>query len=86
MNRQKSGGRGRYAAPIVCAVLMALLMLGLIWLMVWGFETDPAGAPPLPLLALLLAIPAAVIVGVALALIQRLRELNRREEDDAKRF
>ncbi|WP_369282910.1 hypothetical protein [Oscillibacter sp. GMB15532] len=86
MNWKKAGGPGRYVAPIVCAVLMSLLMLGMMWLMVWGFETDPAGAPPTPLLALLIGFPAVVIAGVIGALIQRLRELGRKEEDDAKRF
>lgn len=86
MNWRKKGGPGRYIAPIVCAVLMTVLMLGFIWLMVWGFESDPAGAPPAPLMALLAGLPAAVIVGVISALIQRLRELGRGEDNNAKNF
>lgn len=86
MNWRKKDGPGRYLAPIACAVLMTVLMLGIIWLMVWGFKTDPAGAPPVPLEALLVGLPLAVIVGVISALIQRLRELGRGEDDDAKRF
>ncbi|WP_293010170.1 MULTISPECIES: hypothetical protein [unclassified Oscillibacter] len=86
MNWRKRGGPGRYLAPIACAVFMAVLMLGMIWLMVWVFETDPAGIPPAPVAALLLALPAAVIVGVIWALIQRLRELGQGEEEDAKRY
>ncbi|WP_312938581.1 hypothetical protein [Oscillibacter sp.] len=86
MNWRNKDGPGRYIAPIACAVLMTVLMLGIIWLMVWGFETDPAGAPPMPLMALLVGLPAVVIVGVISALIQRLRELGQREEEDAKHF
>ncbi len=86
MKWRKKDGPGRYIAPIACAGVMTVLMLGFIWLMAWGFETDPAGAPPAPLFALLLGLPAAVIAGVTAALIQRLRELGRGEEDDAKRF
>lgn len=86
MNWKKAGGSGRYIALIACAVVMTVLMLGFIWLMAWDFKTDPAGAPPAPLSALLLGLPAAVIAGVIAALIQRLRELGRGEEDDAKRF
>ena len=47
MNKQKDDVRRRYVAPIVCAILMTVLMIGLIWLMVWGFQEDPAGAPPM---------------------------------------
>ena len=60
----------RYAAPIVAAIVMALLMMGLIWLFLWAFETDPAGAPPMPLLLMLVAIPGVVILGVLIALMQ----------------
>lgn len=54
--------------------------------MVWAFGTDPEGAPPLPLLAVLVMIPAAVILGVLLALFQRIREIRRGEENDAKNY
>ena len=47
-NRQHEDVRVRYVAPVAVTVLMVLLMLGLIWLFLWAFETDPAGAPPLP--------------------------------------
>ena len=86
MDGQKHDVRRRYAAPLICAAVMAVLMLGVIWLVAWAVKTDPAGAPPLPVLGLILAIPAVVIVGVAIALAQRLREIGRREEDDARRF
>ena len=61
-------------------------MAGIILLLLWAFETDPAGAPPLPVLALLLAIPAAVAVGMMIALTQRIREIGRNELDDAKKY
>lgn len=86
MDGQKHDVRRRYAAPLICAAVMAVLMLGVIWLVAWAVKTDPAGTPPLPVLGLILAIPAVVIVGVAIALAQRLREIGRREEDDARRF
>ena len=85
-NRQHEDVRVRYVAPVVVTVLMVLLMLGLIWLFLWAFETDPAGAPPLPLLAVFLTIPAIVALGVVVALVQRVREIGRREIDDAKQF
>jgi len=86
MNKQKQDIKRRYAAPIVAALVMAVLMGALIWLFLWAFETDPVGAPPLPLLILLLAIPAVVILGVIIALVQRLREIGRNEEEEAKKY
>ena len=87
MDKQKKDmKRRRYVMPVVMAVLMALLMVALIWLFLWAFETDPAGAPPLPLLALFVAIPAVVILGVAIALVQRIREIDKGEEDDARKY
>ena len=85
-NRQHEDVRVRYVAPVAVTVLMVLLMLGLIWLFLWAFETDPAGAPPLPLLALFVAVPALVALGVIVSLVQRIREIGRREIDDAKQF
>ena len=85
-NKQSQDIRARYVAPVAVTVLMVLLMLGLIWLFLWAFETDPAGAPPLPLLALFVAVPALVALGVIVSLVQRIREIGRREIDDAKQF
>ena len=85
-NKQSQDIRVRYVAPVVVTVLMVLLMLGLIWLFLWAFETDPAGAPPLPLLAVFLAVPAVVALGVIVSLVQRIREIGRREIDDARQF
>ena len=87
MNKQKQDTkRRRYVAPVLAAILMAVLMAGLNWLFLWAFAVDPAGAPPLPVLALLVAIPVAVVVGVIIALVQRIREIEQGEEDDAKRY
>lgn len=87
MDKQKHDTRRRrYIAPVVVTVGMAVLMGGLIWLFLWGIETDPAGAPPLPLLVLFILIPAAVVLGVVIALMQRIREIGEGEEDDARKY
>lgn len=86
MDKQKQDTKRRYAAPIVAAVVMTLLMAAVIWLLLWAFRVDPIGAPPLPLLIVLIALPAAVILGVLIALTQRLRELKRNEAKDAKHY
>ena len=85
-NKQSQDIRVRYVAPVAVTVLMVLLMLGLIWLFLWAFETDPAGAPPLPLLAVFIAVPTVVALGVIVSLVQRIREIGRREIDDARQF
>ena len=85
-NKQSQDIRARYVAPVAVTVLMVLLMLGLIWLFLWAFETDPAGAPPLPVLALFVAVPAVMALGVIVSLVQRIREIGRREIDDARQF
>ena len=59
---------------------------GRVALMLWGFAIDADQAPPLPLMAVLVAIPAVVILGVLLALAQRIREIGKGEEDDARPF
>ena len=87
MNRQKQDTKKkRFLPPVVSAVVMALLMAGCIWLYLWAFETDPLGAPPLPVLILLIAMPAAVIFGVIVALALRVKELKSDEFEDAKKY
>ena len=87
MDKQKQDTKRRSsAAAVLCAVVMAALMGGAIWLMLWAFEVDPAGAPPLPLLIFFIAIPAVTILGIGIALVQRLREIGKNEEDEAKRY
>ena len=76
----------RYAGAVVMALLTTALMAALIVLMVWGFTVDPADAPPLALLLVLVAIPGVIILGVLLALFQRVKEIQRGEEDDAKNY
>lgn len=76
----------RYVPAAVASVVMIVLMAGLIALMLWAFKTDPMGAPPLPLLVLLIGIPAVVILGVLFAVIQRWREIGGGEEDEARKY
>lgn len=76
----------RYVAPVVVAVLMTAMMLALMALMVWGISRAPQDAPPLPLTVMFLVIPGLVILGVLLALAQRIREIGKGEIEDAKRY
>ena len=76
----------RYVGAVVMALLTTALMAALIALMVWAFTVDPTDAPPLALLVVLVALPGVVILGVLLALFQRIKEIQKGEEDDAKNY
>ena len=58
----------------------------LMLMICWSAVIAPEEAPPLPLLAFLTALPAAAILGILLALIQRIREIGKGEAEDAKRY
>lgn len=86
-NRQTGDARRmRRVAPAVVTVVMVALMASLMALMIWGFTTDADQAPPLPLVVVLVAIPGVIILGVVLALIQRLQEIEKGEIDDARKY
>ena len=87
LNRQTGDARRiRYIAPAVVTVLTVGLMAALMALMIWGFTTDADQAPPLPLVVVLVAIPGVIILGVLLALVQRVQEIEKGEADDAKQY
>ncbi len=87
LNRQTGDARRiRYIAPAVVTVLTVGLMAALMALMLWGFTTDADQAPPLPLVVVLVAIPGVIILGVLLALVQRVQEIEKGEADDAKQY
>jgi DNA-binding transcriptional MerR regulator len=76
----------RYVAPVAVTAGMTLLMVLVLALLVWASIADPANAPPLPMLVLLAALPVLVILGMCLALCQRLREIEKGEEDEARKY
>ncbi len=86
-NKQRGDVKARrYVPPTAAAVLMIALMAGVIALLVWAFSLDPAAAPPMAIMAVLVAIPAVVILGIVLALVQRWGEIHRGEEDEARKY
>ena len=70
-------------APIIAAMVMIIMMIGVIGLLVWAAKVDPI---PLPFLLFILAIPVAVIGGVLLALKERMKEIEGGEEDAARKY
>ena len=85
-NKQKRDVRIRYVAPVVITVGMTMLMMGLTGLLFWSIYAGTNGSPPALMLAVLALLPLVVTGGVVLALIQRIREIGRGEEDDAKNY
>ena len=70
-------------APIIAAVVMILFMAATIALMVWGYLLEPI---PIVIFIILMAIPIAVIVGVLLALKERIKQIEGGEEDAASKY
>ena len=74
-------------APIVITVLVVLYMLPLLALAAMtAVGVYREGFIAIPLLLLYLCLGGAVIVGVIRALLQRLDEIDRGEEEEASRY
>ena len=86
MNVKRQDNLKRYVGPVAAAVLILALMGGLIALMIWAFTISPEEAPPLGVIIVLAAIPAVIILGVLLALFQRVKQIRGGEEDAAAQY
>lgn len=85
-NRQVQDVRVQYVAPVLVAVVVAALMASLCAVILWAVAHDPQEAPPPVFIGCVLVLLAAVAVGTVLALIQRIREIQKGEMDDARNF
>jgi len=70
-------------APIISAITMIIIMIATIALLVWANTVEPL---PLVFIALIIAIPVVVIIGVLLALRDRMRQIEGGEEDAASKY
>ena len=70
-------------APIISTVVMIILMIMVIGFVLWAAKVDPI---PMPVLLFIIAMPVAVIVGVLLALKQRMKQIEGGEEDAARKY
>lgn len=82
----KQDVRLRYMAPVLVTVLMVGLMGCLCGVILWAYHTAPQDAPPLWFLLVIIGVLAAVGAGTVLALNQRIREIQKGEMDDAKKY
>ena len=85
-NKQRRDVRIRYVAPVIITALMVLLMGGIAGLLLWIILLGVEDAPPVLMLLVLALVPLVIIVGVVLALVQRIREIGKGEIDDAKNY
>ena len=70
-------------APIISAITMIIIMIATIALLVWANTVEPL---PFVFITLIIAIPVVVIVGVLLALRDRMRQIEGGEEDAASKY
>ena len=68
---------------IVSAITMIIIMIATIALLFWVYIFEPL---PLVFFALIVAIPVVVIIGVLLALKDRMRQIEGGEEDAASKY
>ena len=76
----------RIKGALVGAGLFTALMAFIIATMAWAFYTEPQGAPPLPLVIVLLGIPAGCIVGTLKVRLDRIEEIGKGEEDAYRNY
>ncbi|NLU23220.1 MAG: MerR family transcriptional regulator [Clostridiales bacterium] len=70
-------------APLICALVFIFLFGLFIGFLLWANGEDPL---PWPITTLFVGIFVALIVGVILALVERLKEINKGEEDEAFKY
>ena len=86
VNIRKKDTMARYLGPVIAALVFVGLMGLTIAFLVWACTVVPVDRPPLGLLIFLIAAPMVVIVGVVLALIQRIKQIQGGEEDAASQY
>ncbi len=69
--------------PMIAAIVAILFMLAMIVMVIWMDRLEPA---PIGLIVLLIGIFAAIIVGVIVALKERLKEIDGGELNEASKY
>ncbi len=83
MDVEKSDVSVRRKGSLLSAVVMIGVMLAVIVLLLWAQSVDPL---PLWGFAFILLAPVVVVVGILIALHQRMKELERSELDEAGKY
>ena len=82
MDVKKRDQKKKYG-PLIATAVVIVFMGVVIALQIWGEIVEPM---PIPLVLIFLAIPFVVIVGTVMALIQRLKEIEGGEENEASKY
>ena len=86
MDVKQQDKKKKKSGSMISAVVFCGLMIMVSVLLIWAFRTDPAGAPPLPIFLVLVAIPLVFAAGAIAALMQRMKEIDGGEEDAASKY
>ncbi|MCI6434046.1 MAG: MerR family transcriptional regulator [Clostridiales bacterium] len=76
----------RYIAPVAVTAVVVTFMTALSGLLLWALTISPEDAPPIWFVLVVIGFFAAVGVGCVTALAQRIREIQKGEIDDAKKY
>jgi DNA-binding transcriptional MerR regulator len=76
----------RYQGACIGAGIFIVMMAMVIAFMVWAMLADPENAPPLPVIIVVVAIPAACIVGTLIVLFDRIKQIGKGEEDAYRNY
>ena len=76
----------RYIAPVAVTAVVVTFMAALSGLLLWALTISPEDAPPIWFVLVIIGFFAAVGVGCVTALAQRIREIQKGEIDDAKKY
>lgn len=77
---KKKSKKGKYLAPSLCALLIALVALFYIAIGLWAMLVEPIATP---MLLIFIAVPAVMLFGIIYSLIERYKEIQGGEEDDS---
>lgn len=83
-NKQKEDVRIRYVAPIAAAIFWIGLMFGFILLMMRDYAVAPDDVSSVTAVPIVLC--SGLSIGILIALFQRIREIEKGEEDDARQY
>lgn len=86
MDVKKQDKRMKKQGALIAAAVFGAFMVAVDALVLWAFLTEPEGAPPLILVLIILAVPAAFVICLIIAVVQRLKEIEGGEEDAAIKY